>query len=138
MREMVLTLSGLVLVISIGVGCSSEPELLTFEEYADRICPLDEGDFEGETWGDFRTVLEDLLGEYESVTTPTGLKKYHLAKTAMIKKTIEIAESKDQDAEANPYELLGEPSMLAFGWAIQEALDSITPKYQRLLMESGG
>lgn len=118
-------------------GCGSEPKPMTLQEYAKTICVLENAGDDAETWGDMADALQGAIDAYESVSPPEDVREYHLAVLAGFKSVHESAKGKDADAQANPFELIAEPSMLVLGVAITSAEDSLDADTRAVLVTHG-
>ena len=130
-----LSLSLLTILLVLGCGGSEPAKAVTLEEYAQTICPLDENQTDDQTWGKFKASMEEIIEVYESVEPPASILRYHQARLAGAKAVLAVVETKDQSAQANLFEFLGESTVLASAMAIGTVEDELTGHTRAVLID---
>ena len=121
-------LSAVVLVV-LQVGCGSgtaKPQ--TVAEYAGLVCGAigDEVAAEDATWGEMGEGLDDYLEVMDGVEPLDSVRDWHNSEVAMLKSSRDYAKRQDADATINPFELLGEPGLVALALAYGAVVDDLS------------
>ena len=113
-RRLAIALVGLValLPVACGGGSSASSTPLTAQEYIAATCNI-QNISDGATWGKARSEMRDAIAKVENVNPPVELKEYHKAKIAAMKAAEKVFSSKPSSTEANLFELIGDPAVVA-------------------------
>ena len=87
------------------------------------------------TWGDYTSALENLLGEVRSIDPPQEVAEYHAGFIAAIQALLAVAQQEDENEISNPFALLG-AGLLLVG-IVEEAEQSLSPSTRAALEEGG-
>ena len=87
------------------------------------------------TWGDYTSALENLLGEVRSIDPPQEVAEYHAGFIAAIQALLAVAQQEDEKEISNPFALLG-AGLLLVG-IVEEAEQSLSPSTRAALEEGG-
>ena len=119
----------LLAAVVLQVGCGSgtaKPQ--TVVEYAALACGTigDELSAEDATWGEMDEGLDEYLEVMDGVEPPDSVRDWHNSQVAMLKSSRDYAKKQDADATINPFELLGEPGLVALALAYGAVVDELS------------
>ena len=131
---------GVAAAIVVGFGYyllkESEPEPVSLEEYAARVCNAD-GLHDDATWGETRTHLQARLSEHKGLAPPADVVPYNEGRIAALEGFLDAIRDKDAKAIVNEYELIGNPDAMRGVRAGEAGERSLSHEHRRLLRQHG-
>lgn len=124
------------IALLLAVGCAKPT--LTVSEYADWRCNQSaDNPMEGNTYGEAAEAWGEIVAEMEAINPPPLFKEYHGDFVDAFEILVALFREKPSEEKMNPFLMMEEPKMMAFGFAANAADEKLSADARRALIAAG-